>query len=305
MYEGKEEETSHATQQLDELTVASLISDDSEYGLAPVTVSPHYERVTSKMTKNHQPVMSEVQMMSEITDTVTNEANRDSIFNIITTIQANQPEMSIFDVRIAIEKGSPPSKYRVTLDIPYDTVINKETKDHVARNTQWTVSWFQIRQDIARRQCLTLTLTPIIDGPITKKKVVVLPGVVRPLLMSTREVYGMIDSCVLRPLNEDISGIIDSLISGESSPSIASFEIKRDPTQIGVYNIEMGRHHQRRNHPPQGQTQQAGVRGGGRNLRLGRRYGTSRMRSRATCCATAAPTAAGASSSACRGCCCW
>ena len=256
IYEREEDES---TQEL-----LDIKEFDSDYGLAPVTVSPHYEPVTSKMTKNHRPSMSEVQIMNEITDTVTNEAYRDSIFNLITTLQANQPEMSIFDVRISMEKGSPLPKYRVTLDIPYDTVINKETKDRVARNSQWTISWFQIRQDIARRQCLTLTLTPIIDDPITTKKngkprreALPLrspsPGLgeaqkdvalsdATPLLMNTREVYRIIDSRVVHPLNGDISDMIDSLISGESSPSITSFKIKRDPTQTGMYNIEMGLH---------------------------------------------------------------
>ena len=248
MYEREaEKKTSYSTQEwLDELTVAALISSDmtefdSEYGPTPVNVSPQYERVTSKMTKRHQPAMSEVQIMSEITDTVMNEAHRGSIFNLITTIQANQPEMSIFDVRVAIEKGSPPSKYRVTLDIPYDTIINKETKDHVARNPKWTVSWVQIRQDVARRLRLTLTLTSI-DGPVINKKKVVVLSDTEPILMSTREVYGMIDGCVLRALNEDIAYMIDSLISGESSPSITSFGIKRDRTRSGVYTIEMGLH---------------------------------------------------------------
>lgn len=250
--EGEREKPSYSAQEwLNELTVASLVAGDmnefdKEYGLTSVNVSPQYERVTSKMTKHHQPAMSEVQIMSEITDTVTNEAYRDSIFNLITTLCVNQPEMSIFDVRIAIEKGSTPIKIRVTLDVPYDTVINKETKDKVAQNPKWTVSWFQIRQDVARSLYITLTLTPvIIDGPITKN-VVILPDVVTrpppPLLMSTREVYGMIDGGVLRPLNEDITYMIDSLISGESSPSITSFRIKRDPTRSGVYNIEMGLH---------------------------------------------------------------
>lgn len=209
--------------------------------LSPVYLQ--YEPVTSKMTKNHQPPMSEVQIMSEITDTVTNVGHRDTIFNIITTLQANQPEMSIFDVRICIEKGSP-SRYRVTLDIPYDTVTNKETKDRVARSSQWNVQWFLIRQDMTHRQCLTLTLTPIVDNNLkdTEKKEAVIFSDVKPLLMNTREVYRLIDGCVSRPMNEDITDIVDSLVAGKSSPSITSFEIKRDPTQIGVYNIVIGLH---------------------------------------------------------------
>lgn len=243
IYEKEEDESTQ--ERLNELTVATIISDDikefdSDYGLTPVIVSPHYEPMTSKMTKNHQPGMSEVQIMNEITDTVTHEAYRDPIFNLITILQANQPEMSIFDVRIAIEKGSHLPKYRVTLDIPYDTVINNETKEHVARNSQWLITWFQIRQGVARRQCLTLTLLPYIDDPGTTQKKVVVSPEIRPLLINTREVYRIIDGSVVHPMNEDISGMIDSLISGESSPSITSFKIERDPILIGVYYIEIG-----------------------------------------------------------------